>query len=302
MKNTSVKELKLPRPLAFVFGGGAARAAAQVGMLGGIQDSGLAPDFVVGSSTGAINGAIFAVHPITAVDRLEAIWRAIAADTSLTSTWRSAVRGVAGSQSARTVAMFSGHLAAAIGTRSFTDLTLPLTLIATDLSSGQATNLNSGPVMDAVLASSAFPVMMPPRVYGHKILTDGSVVAGAPVAQAVALGAKSLVLFDTGASSVPESQVEDIGWYAVMALAFTHLVRGQAAHDLAEVAREVPVIVVSADHGSPIDLKGAPNLFAGGREAAQSSLSAYTGHITKPGIYGTPAGLSADERITPLLR
>ena len=68
----------LPRPLAFVFSEGAARAAAQVGMLEVIGRTGVLPDLVVGSSTGAINAAVYAAEPLFAVDALSALWEAIA--------------------------------------------------------------------------------------------------------------------------------------------------------------------------------------------------------------------------------
>jgi NTE family protein len=60
---------------AFVFSGGSSLGAIQVGMLKVLLENGFAPDFVVGSSVGAINAAYFAADPsLQGVTRLERLW------------------------------------------------------------------------------------------------------------------------------------------------------------------------------------------------------------------------------------
>lgn len=53
---------ELPRPLAYVFSGGANLGSVQVGMLKALQGAGLYPDLVVGASVGALNAALIANH------------------------------------------------------------------------------------------------------------------------------------------------------------------------------------------------------------------------------------------------
>ena len=60
----------LPRPLAFVFSGGAASGATQVGMLLALCDAGVRPDMIIGTSVGAINGVMLAAHPDDGAARL----------------------------------------------------------------------------------------------------------------------------------------------------------------------------------------------------------------------------------------
>ncbi len=55
-----MSQIRFPRPLAFAFSGGLARAASQIGMCQVATELGIRPDLVVGTSTGAINGAVFA--------------------------------------------------------------------------------------------------------------------------------------------------------------------------------------------------------------------------------------------------
>ena len=64
----------LPRPLAFVLSGGSNLGAIQVGMLRGLHRAGIEPDLVIGSSVGAMNGAMIAADPADGADRLTDVW------------------------------------------------------------------------------------------------------------------------------------------------------------------------------------------------------------------------------------
>jgi NTE family protein len=62
-------------PVAFVLGGGGVLGAVEVGMLRALFRAGFRPDVVVGTSIGAVNGALVAVDPSEAVtDRLVRLW------------------------------------------------------------------------------------------------------------------------------------------------------------------------------------------------------------------------------------
>ncbi len=69
----------LPRPVAFVFSGGAGLGAVQVGMLQALALHGLRPDLVVGSSVGPLNGAVLAEHADAGVAAavLDEAWRSL---------------------------------------------------------------------------------------------------------------------------------------------------------------------------------------------------------------------------------
>src|SRR5215217_1564877 len=69
----------LPHPIGFVLGGGGSLGATQVGMLRALEETGVAPDLVVGTSVGSLNGAILALHGSPdgygeASERLQHIW------------------------------------------------------------------------------------------------------------------------------------------------------------------------------------------------------------------------------------
>lgn len=296
-----MSNLNLPAPTAFVFSGGAARSAAQVGMLRAAIAAGLEPALFIGSSTGALNAGAAAADLTTAAVLLEATWLGLGEDPKLTTLWRSAARGIANSQAKRTAAILRTHVSVAIPDIPITDVKASLTLVATNLASGLATQCTSGSLLDSVMACMALPVVLPPVASGQSYLIDGGVAANVPVTQALSKGARSIVLFDTGASAVPDAEVDHIGWYEVMALAYSHMVRGQAAHDLARVAQEVPVLAISYADGNPFDFATLDAHIAGGEATARTLLSQRR-TLVRPGIYGPLIGLERDDRLVDLYR
>ena len=176
------------------------------------------------------------------------------------------------------------------------ELAINFVAVATDLSSGHSAAIENSNVVDSLITSAAFPIIMAPMPDGKDLLIDGSVVAGVPVSQALAAGAKSIIVFDTGASEVNDDDVESLGWYEVLALAFTHLIRGQADHDLALASTSVPVVVISQATGNPFSLRRAVDAIPEGRRlAAEVLLDLAPRHgkdfrvISKPGLYGNYA-------------
>ena len=67
---------------AFVLGGGGVQGAAEVGMLLALAEADLRPDLIIGTSIGAINGALFAADPSTkGAARLERFWRELGTES-----------------------------------------------------------------------------------------------------------------------------------------------------------------------------------------------------------------------------
>lgn len=286
-------QIRFPRPLAFVFSGGLARAAGQIGMCEVALELGILPDLVVGCSTGAINAAILAKDPDSFGATARELWLAVAEDKALSSTWRSTLRGLAGSGSSRTQTMLREHLVEVFSDATHQQLDVDFHAVCSDLETGHSVTLNEGPVVDSLLASAAFPVVMRPTPRHGEMLIDGSVVAGVPVAQAIAAGARAAIVFDTGPSEVGEGELEGIGWYEVLALAFTHLVRGQADHDLALAAKSAPIVVISQHDGNPFALRSAIDNVEIGRQVASSVLLPFAPkhgkdfrRLAKVGLYG----------------
>ncbi|MFD0684282.1 patatin-like phospholipase family protein [Actinomadura fibrosa] len=185
--------------VAFVLGGGGVLGAHEVGMLRALRECGVRPDLVVGTSIGALNGALVAADPDTAVERLTGLWS------------DEAVRGVLGApvwSRLWTLARSGTHLHANEPLRRtldemlkgavFEDLAVPFQCVAACIETAMAHWFSSGPITPAVLASSAAPGLLPPVRVGDRHYFDGGLVHSIPVGRAVELGATTVYVLHVG--------------------------------------------------------------------------------------------------------
>lgn len=191
-------------PVALCLSGGGARGAAQAGVVVELIRSGLRPDFMVGTSIGAWNGAWLASHP--GVDGAEALgewW----ADPEVRGIFKGMWLGYAGALAWRRSAALSAERVESLLARAFADLrfeelSIPLTVGATDLLTADLVYFHRGPVAPAVRASSAIPTVLPPVALRDRLLVDGGVIDNFGVHEAVRRGARSIVLIDASTSEV----------------------------------------------------------------------------------------------------
>jgi len=168
---------------AFVLSGGGNQGVSQVGMLRALLERGILPDVVIGTSAGALNGAAVAYAPnLTGVAQLAAVWEQLQADHvfpggRIHRAWNIVRRGthLFGNEG---LAALIHHSTPA---RSFSDLEVPLRVIATDLDTGEEVVLARGPLKPALLASAALPGVFPIVTHGGRRLVDGGVVNNVPL-------------------------------------------------------------------------------------------------------------------------
>lgn len=188
----------LPKPIAYVLGGGGSYGASQAGQLRALARTDLRPDFVVGTSVGSLNGTILAETPETAGDRLSAFWSLVDRDVVFGST-RTMMMNLA---SLRPAVADPKPLQALIErstpSRDFADLELPLTAVAADVNTGHHVELNSGDLVSALMASTAIPGVFPSIIREGRKLIDGGVLANVPIGIAAEQGAQTLVVLDCG--------------------------------------------------------------------------------------------------------
>jgi NTE family protein len=186
----------LPRPLAYVLPGGGALAAYQVGVLDALTAAGLHPDRLIGVSAGAMNASLFAwSSDVEGVRRLERIWANVKRRDLLRMHPGRMALALAGKRASfldnrHGIAFLRRHL----GARLIEHAPIPLTIIATDLSTGRPFILESGDVVFAIVASSAFPGVFPPVELAGHTLIDGGVVADVPLDVAAELGMASAIV------------------------------------------------------------------------------------------------------------
>lgn len=175
--------------LGIAFGSGSARGWAHIGVLRALQQAGIEPDLVCGTSIGAFVGAAYASGDL---DKLES-W--------VTSLGRREVLGFFDVSMAGGLIKGEKLLAFASSTfldGSFADLERPFACVATDLASGREIWLREGRVADAVRASIALPGLFAPLWLDGRHLVDGGLVNPVPVSLCRALGADLVIAVDLG--------------------------------------------------------------------------------------------------------
>jgi NTE family protein len=196
-------------PVALCLSGGGARGAAQAGVVIELVARGLRPDFIVGTSIGAWNGAWLASHPtVEGAETLAGWW----ADPEVRGIFKGMWLGYAGAIAWRRSAALSAErverlLARGLGDLRFEELKIPLTVGAADLLTADLVYFHRGPVAPAVRASSAIPTVLPPVALRDRLLVDGGVIDNFGVNEAVRRGARTIVLVDASTSEVSDPPV-----------------------------------------------------------------------------------------------
>jgi NTE family protein len=203
----------------------------------------VAPELIVGSSVGAINGAYLAASPtLEQVERLAQIWRGLRRRDVFPITLRSMV-GLLGR---RNFMVDPGGMRSLLEEnlpyQSFAQAAVPLHVVATDLLHGAAVRLSEGPVIEAVLASCAIPGAFPPVHLGEHYLMDGAVASNTPIHTAIELGARRLVVLPTGfACALERPPASAIG---ATLHAVNLLIAHQLVADLERYGAQVEIVTV----------------------------------------------------------
>ncbi|MEZ3162144.1 patatin-like phospholipase family protein [Microbacterium sp. BWT-B31] len=213
----------MQQPVAFVLGGGGIRGAVEIGMLRALLERGIQPDLVVGTSIGAINGALVASDPTPAVvDTLMAAWTSTEANAvygeSLLSQFGRFVRTKTHLNSP---APLRALLERALGADArFEELAVRLRVVAANIEHAAETVFDSGPLIPAILASASVPGLFPPTEIDGEHYIDGGIVNSIPIEAAVRAGARTIFVLQVG-------RIE------------TQLVAPRSAVDTARVAFEI---------------------------------------------------------------
>jgi NTE family protein len=230
--------------VAFVLGGGGILGAHEVGMLRALAERSVVPDIVLGTSIGAVNGALFAADPrAEGVTRLTDLW----VDSNLAEVSTSGVLRRAGTLAKTRTHLQSfsearRRLAAALPVARVEDLRLPFQCVAASIERAAEHWFDSGDLADVVLASCAVPGILPPVKIGDEHFIDGGIVNSIPVARAVALGARTIYVLQVGRVETP---LQPPRWpWEVGLVAFEVARRHRFAHDLGSLPDGVKLHVL----------------------------------------------------------
>jgi len=207
---------------ALVLGGGGVRCMAHVGVFKALHEHGIEPDLIVGSSIGSVLGAVYAYmkDPVYVegfankfssnkiMQRMErtinrhgeTVFSRIVSFLAFSSGiihafWRQGIVSEELVKKAYSNILGDGVLLS----RKFLieDTAIPFAALTTDYNTAEAVAVTKGELPTILYASSAYPGLCKPVLYGGRVLMDGGVISVVPVLAAHLLGAKKIIAVDT---------------------------------------------------------------------------------------------------------
>ena len=233
---------KVPPRIGLALGGGAARGFAHVGVIQVLEEAGIRPSLVAGTSAGSLVAAIYASGKTGAQLQqvAETMEEAAIADWSLQIFTRGALRGEA----------LARYVNAQVNSRLIENMPLPLGIVATDLNTGADTIFQRGDTGTAVRASSAVPAVFQPVKISGRDYVDGGLVSPVPVRAAHKMGAELVIAVDI--SSPPEGNLTG-GTLEILLQTFSIMGKSINTFELRDadvVVRPVLNGISSADFGA----------------------------------------------------
>jgi NTE family protein len=246
---------RAPR-IGLALGGGAARGFAHIGVIQVLEEAGIRPDLVVGTSAGSLVAALYASG--LSGTQLGAL--ADTMDEAAITDWSFPGRGlIRGEALARFVREETGGL-------TIEKMRLPLGIVATDLDSGNAVLFQRGDTGIAVRASSAVPAVFRPVRIGSREYVDGGLVSPVPVRFARQMGAELVIAVDI--TQAPDGT--DTGDIMGMLLQ-TFSIMGRSINQFE--LRDADVALRPRLHGvASVDFAARAQSIQAGREAALAAL------------------------------
>lgn len=256
-------------------------------MLQALSERDVAPDLVVGTSVGSINGAVLASDPSGAANRLSHAWARVTRDKVFPG---GLIAQALMLQRVKTHLFPNTGLADMIGdflgtTTDFAALRLPFAAVTMDVATARPHVIRTGPLLPALLASAAIPGIYPPVDHDGLHLYDGGVVANVPMRQAVEMGARSLIVLDCffpGQLPGSTDTIADILLYTALVT-----MRSQAVAEAALVGAELPVVYLPGPAPklvSPLDFTHTIDLIEDAYSSSRRFLDEL--RIHGPGVYG----------------
>jgi len=258
--------------LGLALGGGAARGFAHVGVIQVLEEAGIQPDLVVGTSAGSLVAAMYASGKnSTQLRRVaETMEEAEITDWMMPILNRGALRGEA----------LARYVNTQVGNRLIEQMKIPLGIVATDLHSGEPVLFRRGNTGSAVRASSAVPAVFQPVKIGSREYVDGGLVSPVPVRQAREMGANVVIAVDI--STDPEGSPASDTFQILMQ---TFNIMGKSLNTV--LLKDADVVVKPALMGvKSADFAARRKSIEAGREAMLKALprlkEVLSGYALKP--------------------
>jgi NTE family protein len=286
--------------IGFALGGGAARGLAHIGVLKVMTREGIVPDYVVGTSIGAVVGALFVTHLDTGevIDRarsyfegehfgrikfdfLKHVGHGARSDGLFDALGHYLRKSffyniTLARQSFVSTETFLRNIAALVDDISIQDARIPFAAVCTDIHGGEEAVLTEGPLRTAVAASAAIPGVFPPIEFGGRLLADGGWVNQLPAGPCRRLGADVVIAVDV-AMELEQDYSVDTG------LDIIRRVNAITRYRLTALSRRDADVVITPQVGQVnwTSFSCIEECILRGEEAAEKALSAIRKVLSK---------------------
>jgi NTE family protein len=220
--------------IGLVLGGGGARGAAHVGVIGVLEEAGIRPDFIVGTSMGAIVGGLYAAGLDAAAlqqvledmdwDRMFAddpgrrdrtmrrkqLDRDFVVPRRLGFSRRGLTAPLGVLQGQHFDSALKRIVSQTVTVPDFDQLSIPFRAIATDITTGSPVILGSGSLVQAIRASMSVPGVFAPVTIDERLLVDGGLAMNVPVQVAREMGADVLIVVDLSPPLLDRKDIDSI--------------------------------------------------------------------------------------------
>ncbi len=180
----------MAKKLGFVLGSGGSRGVAHVGFLKAMEEEGIKPDYIAGSSMGSVVGSCYAIGmPIEKMEKeVKSLKFKEILDLSINPVGNGAIL--------RAKKLYT-KLQTYLKHTHFDHTKIPFTCVAVDLVSGKTKSFSGKEkLIDGVVASSSIPGVFKPLAYGDMLLVDGGVNTRLPIDEVREMGAEVVVVVD----------------------------------------------------------------------------------------------------------
>jgi len=253
-----VKNLLPQRKVGLALSGGATYGAAHVGVLQVLEENGIHPHLVAGTSAGALVGAAYCAG--IPLSEIETLFRTMKWPTLLKLSIRNSL-------SIFDTQPMEEFLRRKIGDIDFKDLKIPFAAVACDIHTGAKVVLNAGPVAPAIRASAAIPGLFSPVEINGRLLVDGGIVDNLPVDEVRAMGAGYVISSDVSHRG-PHTKKPENPFEITLSMVYIMQTRAALPHEDASNCYIRPKVSQYSSWG----FKDVPQVTEAGREAARQVI------------------------------
>lgn len=287
--------------LGFALSGGGAKGLAHIGVLKVLEENGIYPDLVTGTSMGSIVGGLYAIGyspeelsefatglawndyfndtypraflPVEEKARADRYQLTFAVEKGKLKLPRGLIQGK------KIQTLLAGLTASAHGKTDFDNFCLPFRCVATNLETGEAVVFSSGPLRRAIRASMSIPSAFEPVEYEDRLLVDGLVVRNLPVQDAFDLGADFVLGVDVGSPLYERDDITSVLTVLDQTSSFGSAASTREQRELADY-----LIMPDLEGFSTLSYDQADSLIKRGEEAAQKALPGLLATLDSLGV------------------